>query len=200
MKGKVLDFSIQTNTGIISGEDGNRYNFEGNAWKETSQPSRGATVDFDVNEKQQAIDIFLAQPSQTNFSGQQNNTKNLSKTWQFRFDFFNKYGVRGDKNPEFKKQLKQLKFRERGKINYNLYAFFFSMFYFLILGLWRKGLALLGIYIILAVILEILNAPDNLFSILGIIYSSAFSYTANIAYYLKERRNSKSWNPFEGLF
>ena len=29
MKGQILDFSIQTNTGYISGDDGKRYHFSG---------------------------------------------------------------------------------------------------------------------------------------------------------------------------
>ena len=33
MKGKILDFSIQSNSGAISGEDGERYNFDGADWK-----------------------------------------------------------------------------------------------------------------------------------------------------------------------
>ena len=29
MKGRILDYSIQTNSGVISGADGNRYEFFG---------------------------------------------------------------------------------------------------------------------------------------------------------------------------
>ena len=48
MKGKILDFSIQSNSGAISGEDGERYNSDGADWKGDSHPARGMSVDFSV--------------------------------------------------------------------------------------------------------------------------------------------------------
>ena len=50
MKGRVLEFSIQANTGIISGDDGQRYTFAGVEWKESNPPSAGAYVDFAIEE------------------------------------------------------------------------------------------------------------------------------------------------------
>ncbi len=47
MKGQVLDYSVQTNAGAISGDDGNRYSFTGESWQENSVPQRGMRVDFD---------------------------------------------------------------------------------------------------------------------------------------------------------
>lgn len=44
MKGKVLDFSIQTSSGIITGEDNKRYPFSGSEWKEQSIPQDGIDV------------------------------------------------------------------------------------------------------------------------------------------------------------
>ena len=48
MKGQILDYSIQLNSGTISGADGKRYQFAGSEWKGTGMPTRGITVDFDV--------------------------------------------------------------------------------------------------------------------------------------------------------
>lgn len=48
MKGQVLDFSIQTNSGIISGADGQRYTFTGAEWKPQQAPTRGMAVDFEA--------------------------------------------------------------------------------------------------------------------------------------------------------
>ena len=59
MKGKILDFSIQSNTGAISGEDGERYNFNGADWKGDSSPTRGMSVDFSI-EDGQVKEIYLA--------------------------------------------------------------------------------------------------------------------------------------------
>lgn len=59
MKGKILDFSIQSNTGAISGEDGQRYNFKGEDWNIDSPPERGLSVDFNI-EGTQAKEIYMA--------------------------------------------------------------------------------------------------------------------------------------------
>lgn len=48
MTGQVLDYSFETNSGIISGDDGNRYTFTGPDWNETANPSRGMRVDFEA--------------------------------------------------------------------------------------------------------------------------------------------------------
>ena len=48
MRGQVLDYSVQTNSGIISGDDGNRYTFTGPEWKENRVPARGMHVDFEA--------------------------------------------------------------------------------------------------------------------------------------------------------
>ncbi len=61
MKGSILDFSIQTNTGIISGDDQNRYNFTGAEWRGQRPPNRGDRVDFDVDSTTgNATQIFTA--------------------------------------------------------------------------------------------------------------------------------------------
>lgn len=62
MKGKVLDFSIQSNTGIILGDNGSRYPFSGQQWKEQINPIRGTAVDFEVSTDQQAIAIYIDAP------------------------------------------------------------------------------------------------------------------------------------------
>lgn len=50
MKGAVLDFSIQANQGVISGEDGGRYIFKGAEWKGKNVPNNGAQVDFVISD------------------------------------------------------------------------------------------------------------------------------------------------------
>ncbi|MBK5144251.1 DUF805 domain-containing protein [Budviciaceae bacterium BWR-B9] len=59
MKGTILDFSVQTSIGIISGNDDQRYTFQGKDWREQSTPKRGDAVDFGVAEGNVAEDIFL---------------------------------------------------------------------------------------------------------------------------------------------
>ena len=57
MRGTIIGFDPDTNTGAISGEDGGRYDFVRLEWHGTAQPSRGAVVDF-VADGQQARQIF----------------------------------------------------------------------------------------------------------------------------------------------
>ena len=47
MQGQILDFSVQTNSGVISGNDGNRYSFSGDDWQSPGPPRTGTRVDFD---------------------------------------------------------------------------------------------------------------------------------------------------------
>ena len=62
MKGHVLDYSVQTNSGIISGDDGQRYTFTGAEWKGSGLPVHGAYVDFESSGGPgEAVAIYLAQ-------------------------------------------------------------------------------------------------------------------------------------------
>jgi TM2 domain-containing membrane protein YozV len=58
MKGTVLDYSVQNNTGIINGNDGLRYTFIGSEWHIDSIPEAGTSVDFVIRETN-AIDIYI---------------------------------------------------------------------------------------------------------------------------------------------
>lgn len=88
MKGKILDFSIQTNTGIISAEDGKRYSFVGTEWKEQAVPVRGNSVDFELNEQGQATGVYLEMTTTPVKAGvsAQGNTLNLSPAAQENLD------------------------------------------------------------------------------------------------------------------
>lgn len=58
MIGKILGFDVETNTGTISGDDGKRYTFAKEGWKESHAPARDCKIDFHVDEEGQAIDIY----------------------------------------------------------------------------------------------------------------------------------------------
>lgn len=49
MRGTVLSFSIQTNQGFISGDNGKRYEFTGSDWNLSTTPEVGTKVDFDTD-------------------------------------------------------------------------------------------------------------------------------------------------------
>ncbi len=46
MKGTLLNFDANANTGVISGDDGSRYNFAREQWKSSNPPVAGVRVDF----------------------------------------------------------------------------------------------------------------------------------------------------------
>ena len=58
MKGTILDYSIQSNSGVISGDDQIRYPFTGAEWKADVPPNRGIRVDFDVDSMGNALQIY----------------------------------------------------------------------------------------------------------------------------------------------
>ncbi len=74
MKGVILDYSVQHNTGIISGDDQNRYQFTGSEWRGQALPARGQRVDFEVLGQGQAKDVYLVSAPNpfTNQVGQKN--------------------------------------------------------------------------------------------------------------------------------
>ena len=58
MKGTILDYSIQSNSGVISGDNQIRYPFTGAEWKGQTPPNRGMRIDFDVDSMGNALQIY----------------------------------------------------------------------------------------------------------------------------------------------
>ncbi len=61
MRGNVIGFDADTNTGAISGHDGNRYDFVTQDWHGHGQPHHGDVVDFQA-QGGRALDIYLTEP------------------------------------------------------------------------------------------------------------------------------------------
>jgi uncharacterized membrane protein YhaH (DUF805 family) len=59
MRGNVIGFDPDTNTGAISGYDGNRYDFATQDWRGYDRPRHGDIVDFQAGTSQRALDIYL---------------------------------------------------------------------------------------------------------------------------------------------
>lgn len=83
MKGKILDFNIQNSSGIISAEDGNRYNFITKEWRSDKSPAVNQTVDFSI-EGENATAIYL---EQNNILEQAGNLNSIVKN-NDTIDFF----------------------------------------------------------------------------------------------------------------
>ena len=58
MKGKILDFNIQSSSGVISADDGQRYNFSSAEWKSEKSPAANQNVDFSID-GENATGIYL---------------------------------------------------------------------------------------------------------------------------------------------
>lgn len=67
MKGQVLNFSVQESKGVITTEDGKRYDFKSAEWKEATPPSRGLIVDFDIGSDGTAIAVYKALEADSQF-------------------------------------------------------------------------------------------------------------------------------------
>ena len=59
MQGRILDYSVQSGEGVISGDDGNRYTFASNEWRGDRPPNRGMRVDFEM-EGANAVGVYQA--------------------------------------------------------------------------------------------------------------------------------------------
>ncbi|NEN75535.1 DUF2628 domain-containing protein [Pelistega sp. NLN82] len=131
------------------------------------------------------------------------NYADLNPKWQKRFAFFDKYGTK-ESAPEYKEAYKALSFKDRRIQGMNFYAFFFGLIYFFILGLWRKNLALIGLFVGLFLVLDFgvdmlsINIPEKTIDrIFNLVIMWTYGSIANKAYYLHKVKGSKSWNPFE---
>jgi hypothetical protein len=58
MKGNILTYDIESSSGIISAEDGNRYKFTKEQWKDTVPPKSAQVVDFEIDNTE-AKDIYI---------------------------------------------------------------------------------------------------------------------------------------------
>ena len=59
MTGQILDFSPRTRSGVILGDDGQRYGFVDLDWIDSVNPIRGMGVDFEVR-GDNAVSIYRA--------------------------------------------------------------------------------------------------------------------------------------------
>ncbi|MFA0998476.1 MULTISPECIES: DUF2628 domain-containing protein [Pseudomonas syringae group] len=136
--------------------------------------------------------------------GQAQSPARHSAKWQERFNFFETYGAPND--PRFKAGLKSLPgVRRKLWINLNVIAYFFGPIYFFVLGLWKKGLALIGMMLatnaLILVVCTLLGTgvPYALGGGLTAAYSLMYALTVNYSYYLKEMKGEQGWNPFKGM-
>lgn len=66
MQGQILSFQKNTNTGLISGHDGNRYDFTRADWRDKGEPLVGSSVDFECDDKAARNIFCLSKPGAKN--------------------------------------------------------------------------------------------------------------------------------------
>lgn len=89
------------------------------------------------------------------------------------------------------KNIKALTFGERMKVVFNPFAFLFTLIYYIYVGMWKKGVALLAICVLLNLIgLLIINGFES-FS--WIVTSVIFATRANVDLYKEYKLQDKSF-------
>lgn len=89
MIGKILDYSIKDSKGVISAEDGNRYEFENKEWKSQKAPKVNQSVDFIV-ESEKAVSIYLTNVGKFDTDEALDATKEALGDAKDKFDEFRK--------------------------------------------------------------------------------------------------------------
>ncbi len=89
--------------------------------------------------------------------------------------------------------MKTLGLAAKVKLNFNFFAFFFSIIYFFILGLRKQALIWFGVGIILGIFTSILGISDNAMSGIGATYALTAGLRANALYYRKKVLGQDGW-------
>jgi hypothetical protein len=110
----------------------------------------------------------------------------VSETWKRRFRAIEAAG--GPKLPRFK----ELPFGERFGIQFNILAFLFGPFYFLVKGLWRQALAYVIIAITFAMVMELIGLGKFIRAI-GYGFAAAYALRANVSYYQRVIQQQAPW-------
>lgn len=120
-----------------------------------------------------------------------------SNKWQERFRFFDAHG--GPNHYAYHQALRALPVLQRMRHSFNLWSLFFPLFYFVVVGCWRKSLSLIGIVLMLGLVLSLVGASAPIFNAVAAGISVVCGMAGNYARYLKVKGQGTGWNPFEGM-
>lgn len=115
----------------------------------------------------------------------------LSDKWKYRFAFYEKNGYPSfwGMSPAWKNAYKEMTFGQKIKVSFNFFAWFFSIIYLLILGLWKKALLVLVINVVVIVFAIIFNL-----GFLGYMVNALIACRANIWYYDLKVKGKQDWS------
>lgn len=126
------------------------------------------------------------------------NRTELSDSWQKRFAYFDRYGPVSS-TPEGRRAYQALPFLEKARLGANIWGFLFGPFYFMVKGMWRKGVTLLAVACVLAVPVLLFDVGSIIERFTAMVIPAFSLVTANYAYYLHVVQGNRSWNPLEGM-
>jgi hypothetical protein len=101
--------------------------------------------------------------------------------------------------PQSKAAFKALPFVTTMRLTGNPLAFLSGPFYFFAKGMWRKGLVLLALALVLGAAIVTLDLPEMAERAAGMVVPALAMTTANYAYDLHVINDGRSWNPFEAM-
>lgn len=127
-------------------------------------------------------------PQSSTTAAPSNELESISDSWKIKFELLEKAG--GVKLPN----AKNLSFGERMKVVSNVWGFLFGPFYYLVKGMWKKAVSLLGISILIIVVLEaICQAMGISDRITNFVAGAIFATRANIDFYKKVKLGDNGW-------
>ncbi|HGY1230420.1 TPA: DUF2628 domain-containing protein [Citrobacter farmeri] len=117
-------------------------------------------------------------------------SKKISKKWQARFAFYDQYGLPGfwKTPPLYASAYKALTLWQRMNIGFNIWAFVFSFIYLFCVGLWKKAIIVLLLFLVINVISI---AYDITF--LGYAVCGFTGFKANTWFYLLKVKKEQTW-------
>ena len=121
----------------------------------------------------------------------------LSSLWRKRFAFFADHGSAF--SPGGAEALRKLPFWTGASIRSNVWGFIFGPLYFLFLGMWKRGMAIVAAVIAIGLIAERLfgSSADGPVAVLSSVFCSM---TVNYARYIKVTEGRDEWNPIADIF
>jgi len=134
----------------------------------------------------------------------ESSTASVSDAWKVKFDIFQKIGA-GEQflyKAMNSAEYKQLRFRERNKISFNILAFLFGAFYYFSKKMWVKGAAILGLTWVLATLLTLVEIIIG-FEFPTVAYwipsSVICAQLANYDYFRKVMYGESMWNGWPSM-
>ncbi len=120
----------------------------------------------------------------------------LSPTWQRRVAFFSQHG--SPYRREGMAALRSLPFWTQVSIRFNIWAYLFGPLYFVAVGIWRRGLSLLAVGVVIELVVDrLLGSEWSRAAGFGV--AGLFASTVNYYRFIKLTQGRDEWNPLTDL-